>query len=160
MHPNAAGCSILNTNLGVFHSYANEALKDYDFGENYFKINFQRSCFDNDVVEIINEVGQYKSIWSQRNEEPRIHITDVHISSSDIQIMGKNKDTVKFIINDVTYIKFFAKDLIEEIKEKGTVSMEIIGTANLNHFNEMITPQIFIEAYELKKENVKDLISF
>ena len=38
--------------------------------------------------------------------------------------------------------------------------MEIIGTANLNYFAGNVTPQIFIQAYELQKENIVDLISF
>ena len=52
------------------------------------------------------------------------------------------------------------KSFIEEIQEKGRVSMEIIGTANLNYFAGNVTPQIFVQAYELQKENIVDLISF
>ena len=159
-HDNAAGCSIDNRLLFDFHKKANEELKDFDFGENHYKINFQRCSFDEDILEMIREIGGYKTIWSQKNNEPKIHITDIHLDASDIQIMGKNKDTVKFVVNGVTYIQFKANKFIEEIKEKGNVSMEIIGTANLNYFAGNVTPQIFVQAYELQKENIVDLISF
>lgn len=159
-HDNAAGCSIHNKSLFDFHKKANLMLEDYDFGENHYKINFQRSSFDSDILPMIRDIGYYKTIWSQKNNEPKIHITDIHISPADVQIMGKNKDTIKFVINGVAYIQFRAGKLIEELKEKGDVSMEIIGTANLNEYNGIITPQIFIQNYELVEEDVMDLISF
>ena len=159
-HDNAAGCSIHNKSLFDFHKKANLMLEDYDFGENHYKVNFQRSSFDSDILPMIKDIGYYKTIWSQKNNEPKIHITDIHISPADVQIMGKNRDTVKFVINGISYIQFRASKLIEELNEKGSVSMEIIGTANLNEYMGNITPQIFIQNYELVEENVADLISF
>ena len=58
-------------------------------------------------------------------------------------MIGSNQDTLKFTYNDITYIKFKAKDLIEEIKQyNGAVVLNIVGKAAVNRWNGMETPQI------------------
>ena len=54
--------------------------------------------------------------YSQRNDEPIIHISDINITMNDVKIMGKNMDTVKIEKFGVFYMKFRAKDFIEELK--------------------------------------------
>lgn len=64
--------------------------------------------------------------------------------------MGKNKDTVKFEKFGVAYIKFHAKDLIEQLKQYSSMKIEVVGRANANEWCGRITPQIFIEDIEVK----------
>lgn len=149
-HDNAAGCSILNSSLGRFHDIANETLKDYDFGEDCYDVNFIRNSNDKDLYDIIEELSQFKNIWSQKNDEPHIYITDINIKKEDIQIIGKNSDTLKINKNGITYIKFFAKDLINELRELEDIKLEVVGVPNLNVWNGFVTPQIQIKAYEVK----------
>ena len=70
--------------------------------------------------------------------------------------MGKNQDTVKIVKNGIAYMKFFAKDFIEEIKNYDEMVMEVVGKGNLNYWMGTTTPQIFIENYELRKDNKLD----
>ena len=51
--------------------------------------------------------------------------------------MGKNGDTVKVVKEGIAYMKFFAKDMIEELQSiKGEdIKMEVVGKANLNEWN-------------------------
>ena len=149
-HDNAAGCSIPNSHLANFHKWANEALAGIDFGENCYDINFDRIAADSDLCDIIKDIGSHNGIWGQQNPEPLIHITDINISSNDVQIMGKNKDTVKFEKFGVAYMKFHAKDLIEELSKYSSMKIEVVGRANLNEWGGRVTPQIFIEDIEVK----------
>lgn len=149
-HDNAAGCSILNSRLSDFHKWANEALIGIDFGENCYDVNFDRIAADDDLADIICDIGAHGGIWGQGNPEPMIHITDINISASDIQIMGKNKDTVKFEKFGVAYMKFHAKELIEELNKHPDMKIEVVGRANLNEWGGKVTPQIFIEDIEVK----------
>lgn len=149
-HPNAFGISINDESVPKFLEAANMQLKDIDFGENIYEVNFVRQAVDKDIVDIINDLNNYRHLWGQKNDEPLIYISDINIKFSDIRIMGKNSDTVKFEKFGVTYIKFFAKDLIEQLKSYPEVKMEIIGKAKLNEFNGTFTPQVFIEEYEMK----------
>lgn len=155
-HDNAAGCSLLASNLSRLHELANTQLAQYDFGDNYYEVDFWRSAYMDDLVALITDIANYKSIWSQHNDEPLIFIQDLHISMDEVQIMGKNKDTIKIVKNGVAYMKFFAKDMIEELKHYGTVRMDIVGRANMNYWNGISTPQIFIENYEILEDKLTD----
>lgn len=155
-HDNAAGCSIPAANLGRLHELANVQLAQYDFGDNYYEVDFQRQALSDDLKDLIEEIDSYKNIWSQQNDEPLIYIKDLHFTQSDIQIMGKNKDTIKIVKNGVAYMKFFAKDMIEELQQYGKIKMEIVGKAHLNHWMGTVTPQIFIENYEIKEDRLID----
>ena len=70
--------------------------------------------------------------------------------------MGANKDTVKITINGIAYMKFKAAAMIDELKHCNEIKMNIVGRANLNNWMGNITPQIFIENYEI----IDDLLEF
>lgn len=155
-HDNAAGCSIRNSNLNLLHQIANEELSKYDFGEEYYEVNFRRKATEPDLEDLVYDLTQYKFLWSQQNPEPLIYINNLLINSSDIQIMGERKDTIKFIKNNIIYIKFFAKDLIEEISRYSSIKLELVGKAKLNEWNGVFTPQVFIESFEIKEDSIFD----
>ena len=47
--------------------------------------------------------------------------------------MGRNLDTIKIEKFGVAYMKFHAKDFIEELKQySGEIKLEVVGRANLN----------------------------
>lgn len=149
-HDNAAGCSIPNSRLSDFHKWANEALIGIDFGENCYEVNFDRIAADDDLADIICDIGAYNGIWGQGNPEPMIHVSDINITMNDVQVMGKNKDTVKFEKFGIAYMKFHAKELIEELNKHPDMKIEVVGRANLNEWGGKVTPQIFIEDIEVK----------
>lgn len=155
-HDNAAGCSIKNNDLDELHRRANIDLAQYDFGEDYYEVNFERQALNDDLSNLITELANFKDVWSQQNDEPLIYIKDLHFTRKDVQIMGRNQDTIKIVKNGIAYMKFFAKDMIEELRQYGDITMEIVGKANLNNWNGIITPQIFIENYEIKEDRLTD----
>ena len=53
--------------------------------------------------------------FTQQNNEPLIYIKDLHFMRKDVQIMGRNQDTIKIIKNGIAYMKFFTKDMTEEL---------------------------------------------
>lgn len=148
-HANAFGCSINNKYLSDFHNYANDKLKDIDFGENVYDVNFISSANNKELEKIVNDLGSYPQLWGQHNPEPLIYIKDINLTPNDIQIIGKNKDTVKFEKFGITYIQFHAKQLIEDLSNLNDIKMEIVGKANINEWMGRITLQVFIEGYEL-----------
>ena len=156
-HDNACGISILNSNLSKLHEQANKDLSAYNFGDGYYEVNFERQAFSDDLYDLITDLSQYKYIWSQGDPEPLIYIRDLHINKKDIQVMGKNQDTIKFTKNGISYLKFFAKDLIEELKDKNDeLKLEVVGKANLNQWMGSITPQILIEQIDIKEDKLLD----
>lgn len=148
-HPQAHGTSILNNNLANFHKYANEALKEVNFGENVYDVQFIRSAAEKDLGAIIMDIGKYESIWGQDISEPKIFVTDINLKRSDISIIGKNNNTVKFEKFGVTYIKFFAKDMIEELNQYNEIKLNIVGSMKINQWAGRSTPQIIIDNYDI-----------
>ena len=148
-HDNAFGISIPNRKLKEFHDYANEALKDINFGENVYDVNFVRAAAEKDIRDIIFDLYKYRVIWGQDLSEPLIYIHDINLTKNDIQIIGKNADTVKFEKFGITYIQFHAKQLIEDLAQYDEIKMEVIGRGNVNEWMGNYTPQIFIEDYEI-----------
>ena len=148
-HANAAGASILDSNLRSFHEYANEKLEAIDFNEGAYDVNFIRKADDNDIPQLIAELAEYPEAWGQKNPEPFIFITDLFVDPSDIRIMGANKDTLKITHNGIAYMKFHATDMIERLNKCNEIKINLVGRANLNEWQGTVTPQIFIENYEV-----------
>lgn len=149
-HPNAFGVSIHKNNIDKFINYANEKLKNVDFNEGIYEVDFCFDCEDENLINAITQIGEYPEIWSQGNEEPYFAIKNIRLTYSDVSIIGKNSDTLKFTKNGVTYIMFKANELIEKIQGKTEFTLEIIGKANLNEWAGNITPQIMIEDYNFR----------
>ena len=148
-HPLAFGCSISSYNLDKFFSYSNDSLKDVELGEKCYSVNFIRDAMDNDIDNLIRDVGEYGYIWSNQNDEPTLYINNIILSTNEIQIIGTNRDTVKFIKNGITYIKFKANELIDELSGMKDIIMKIVGRCNINEWNGIKNPQIIIDDYEI-----------
>ena len=153
-HANAFGVSIPDKNLFNFHKYANEALAETDFGENYYDINFERLGNADDLKALVVDLAKSDGIWGQQNDQPRIYVKNIHCTANSYRIMGTNNDTLKIEYNGISYIKFHAKDMIEEITNQSCpFDLNLVGKPNLNEWMGTISPQIFIEDYELKAKS-------
>lgn len=153
-HANAHGISISNKNIEKLHEYANETLKNIDFGENVYDISFERIAADEDIEDLIMEIGKYPEVWGTHNPTPLICVKDILVSRGDLQIMGSKKNTVKIIKGDMTYIKFNAEKMIKDIEaQDGMFKLTVAGTANINEWNGNFTPQLIIEGYEIVPDN-------
>ena len=155
-HANAAGASILDRNLRAFHEYANEALKDINFNEGMYDVNFIRNADDNDLSKLIFNLAEDNSVWGQNNNEPLIFVPDIFLNSYEYKVIGTNKDTVRFEKNGVIFIKFHANDLIRELDKCNEIKISIVGRPNINEWMGQQSPQIMIEDYEV----IDDLLAF
>ena len=152
-HANAFGISIPDDKLREFHDYANEALKDIDFGENVYDVNFVRSGEDTDLTNLIIDLASQNGIWGQNNAEPTVCVEHIYISPRDVRIMGSNQDTLKIEYNGISYLKFKAGNLISEINKhpaNANLELTVVGRCNINEWGGRKSPQMFIDDYEIK----------
>ena len=149
-HEGAHGISISNKNLTDFHNWANAELANVDFGEGTYDVNFVRAAADKDIEALVFDLAKYENTWGQQNPEALIYIHDLNITRDDWQAIGKDGATLKITKFGICYMKFFAKKLIEELEQYDEVKMQLVGKANLNEWNSVQTPQIFIEDYEIE----------
>lgn len=152
-HANAFGISIPDDKLREFHDYANEALKDIDFGENVYDVNFVRGGEDTDLTSLIIDLANQNGIWGQNNAEPTVCVEHIYVSPRDVRIMGSNQDTLKIEYNGISYLKFKAGNLISEINKhpaNANLELTIVGRCNINEWGGRKSPQMFIDDYEIK----------
>lgn len=84
-------------------------------------------------------------------------IENITIDKKDISVIGTNKDTLKFSFNGITYIKFKAKELINEISTyDGKLNISAAGRGNINEWGGKRTPQILLEEIEIKESGKYD----
>ena len=155
-HANAAGASILDSNLRAFHEYANEALKDINFNEGVYDVNFVRNPDADDLEKMVYVLAEDNSVWGQNNPEPLIYVPNIYLGSYEYKVIGTNKDTVRFEKNGVTYIKFHASDLIRQLDDCNEIKINIVGRPNINEWMGSQSAQMFIEDYEV----IDDLLEF
>ncbi len=149
-HDNAAGYAIREASVYSFINQSNEELKNVDFGETYYSVNYSCPYVDSSLGQNILDVGYNEHLWGSKNPEPIFHVYDITLNKEDISIMGKNKNTIKFKLNGVEYIKFFAKDFIEDVMNSGDIiSIELVGKCSINSWMGVETPQIIIQDYEI-----------
>ena len=156
-HAQAFGCSIHKNKVHDFLEYANKELADINFNEGVYEADFYFNKDNKDkLCDAVLSIGEYPEIWGQGNPEPIFAVSKIDLTPSDISIIGKNSDTFKFTHNGVTFIKFNAKDLIEETMGRADFGLEIVGRAAINHWGGVDTPQILIEDYNF----VNNLLAF
>lgn len=149
-HDNACGISIPDSKVHDFHEYANAQLKNVDFGENFYEVNFERMASSTDIGQLIFELMKHDDIYGQHNNEPLIHITNLNVTPDEIRVMGKNQDTIKIEKNGVAYMFFKCTKRKEEFKQYNEMTIDIVGKPNINNWMGNITPQIFVTDFEIK----------
>lgn len=149
-HDNAAGYSIKESKVPQLLKYANGVLADTNFSDGYYMVDFNRDCNADDLPDIVKSVCDFSDSWGQGSPEPVFYIKNFQLAKSNFTIMGKDNNTIKFINNGITFIKFKAADFIKDIANASApIKMNIIGKANRNEYCGRITYQIFIEDWEI-----------
>lgn len=119
---------------------------------------------EHEVVQVFNNGNipdipfgfgdEYKDLWGQGVPYPVYGITNININSKDIQIMGRNKATIKFEYKGKEYIKFFCSQKIKDklcVGKNKKVSLDIIGKLTYNIYNGNVTKQVIIEDFEVRE---------
>ena len=151
-HSNAFGHSIKIKDIPKLYEYANKELANINFNEGFYEADFIVNGNCSYLKDMILDLCQGKDFYGQNCAEPIIISKNIVIDTKNIQYIGTNKDTLKFTFNDITYIKFKAKDLIEEISNyNGKISITVAGRSNINEWGGRITAQIFIDEMEIKE---------
>ena len=99
-----------------------------------------------------SNIAKANGIWGQSNPEPLIYISGLEVEPNGFRVMGSNADTVKIEYNGIPFLKFKAKDFITELKEQtGPFKLNVVCRANLNEWMGRVSPQLFIDDYEIEQ---------
>lgn len=149
-HANAAGFCLKENDIDKLNEYANEKLKDVDFNEGVYTVDMifdkDYDCFD----RVFDDIDYYHDVWGQGFNEPLIVVENIPVKVSDIQVMGRTADTIKFVYNGVEYIQFRAKDFLKSIDGKDEITITVLGRGGINRFMGKASPQLIISDYNIR----------
>lgn len=117
--------------------------------------------------EYVEQVGQAYELWGNDIEQPTFAITGLEINASLIQAYGDNNNFIRFVYNDIPFIKKYCPHGDYEAmtmktrktlgKSKKNLVLNIIGQFILNTWEDKISAQVKILAYDVR-ENKEDVI--
>lgn len=116
-------------------------------------VDFKKKADDPTLPSLIQDMAELKSCWGQGFPEALIAVDNICVRRSDISVMGKLGDTVKITCNGIAYM-FFKRtpEQVEELTQYAAARLKVVGKANLNVYYNKVTPQIFVDDYEIEDD--------
>lgn len=116
------------------------------------------------VLDIM-KIASMKPYWSKGFEEPKFFVRLKQVRSTDIEIIGASKNTIKIKHDGISYIKFKCDETeTEKISQEGVKTIDIIGSFDVNNWNGRSYPQVKIEDMEIVStqefEDVQSMYGF
>lgn len=102
---------------------------------------------------LFSQFNRYDTLWGNQLPKPQFAISHIRINSSQIYTIGRG-NTIKFVYNDLTYIKFFVSNAEKEqyfIGQNVDLDVNIVGELSINEYNGNITNQVIINQMECNK---------
>ena len=103
--------------------------------------------------EHILDIANLNHLWGKDIDESFIAVEHLKITKDMITLMSPDKNpTLKITLpNKVSIVKFnSSQEEYEKLySETGCVEINLVGTCNKNEWNGYVTPQIFLEDYEI-----------
>ena len=155
MHPNAFGLKIYKQDLEKFIEKTDAALVNMsDEAIYYVDYIFEgQNC----NPQIILDIADMTSYWGSELDEALVAITGLKVTKDMVTIYRKKDNTLKITLNNgVSIMKFNAnEELCEKLTDKnsGFIELDIVGKCNANEWCGNVTPQIFIEDYNIIDSN-------
>ena len=150
-HQGAFGLGIEEQYLDDFINKTNEILKDTS-DEAVYYVDYIYKNIDVDPVNILDIAG-LDDLWGKDMDEPQVVVEGLKINKNMLTLMSPDKKpTLKITLpNKVSILKFNSsqEEYDSLYSEHGAVEINLVGKCNRNEWNGYITPQIFIDDYEI-----------
>lgn len=150
-HQGAFGIGIMEQDIEDFIKITNKFLKDTSDEATYFVDYIYRG---NEVNgEHILDIARLDNLWGKDMDEPFIAIKGLKVTKDMVTLMSPDKKpTLKITLpNKVSLIKFGSNQEEYEklLSETGYIEIDVVGRCNKNEWNGWVSPQVFIEDYEI-----------
>lgn len=157
-HASAFGFAIEKDKVDMLILEMDKVWKEMTFTQEYpvdFEIDTS-TAKDYEVHNFLMMLGEVsdKGLWGNGLSEPYVVFKNVRIGGDAKLLSPNKKPTLKIEKPYCTFMKFGSS--AEEVNSfipsgfQG-ITADFIGRVNLNEFNGRITPQLFIEAYDIRQ---------
>lgn len=154
-HNSAFGVSIPKKNIALVQSWLNDKLEDVSM-QKIYDVDFE---IDAEELEsyMFQVLDENKTLWGHGVSEPLFAIQDLHISSENARVCGKNHDTIQIYdgMTDIKYVMFFCKadnELLQWINNNWgdqQADITIIGTLGLSLYEGRLDRQVVIKDFKI-----------
>ena len=154
-HPGAFGLSLNEQNIQTFIEKTDEILSSMN-DEAIYYVDY---IYDSNNIKgtDILEIAELEDLWGKDIDEPFIAIHGLKITPDMVTIYDKRGYTIKIKTpSGVDIIKFRASEEECEIfqtNNKGFIEVDIIGRCSKNEWMGNISPQIFLEDFQVIDSN-------
>ena len=150
-HQNAFGMCITTDSIDDFLAATDKALVNMS-SEPIYYVDYIYNGADIHPTDIL-EISDLDNLWGKDMDEPLVAIKEIKISKDMVTVYRKSSNTLKITLpNKVSLMKFNATDEECEALENHTgayVRLDIVGKCNKNEWMGNVSPQVFIEDYEI-----------
>lgn len=152
-HQNAFGICLAEDNIKDFLEKTDMELEHMS-SEPVYYVDYVYNGADiksDDVLSISN----LNNLWGKDMPEAFVAVKDIKISADMITVFRKTSNTLKISLpSKISIMKFNATDeeCMKLENQKGYIQLDIVGKCNTNEWMGNISPQIFIEDYEITGE--------
>ena len=156
-HQGAFGLGIEEQWIEEFVNKTDELLADMP-NEPVYYVDYIYEGQEVEPQHII-DIAELDNLWGKDVDEPLIAIKGLRLKKDMVTLMSPDKKpTLKITLNNkVCLIKFgSSQEEYEKLCPKNDYEMkeiDIVGTCNKNEWNGWVTPQIFIENYDIVDSN-------
>lgn len=163
-HDNAFGVEIKKENLFKSAVIFDDMLKGVSYDSQYicdFVLDEEEIS-----VDLIRQLTNFDNYCGTGFNEPLFAIREVVVNRDNVEIMGKEHNSLAFFINESIKIVMFNLPKDDKLlswanfdDDNNMVKIELVGKACLNNYNNIITPQIIVSDYNLldKYKNNEEL---
>ena len=150
-HQNAFGLCIKKDNINNFIETTDLKLANIS-NEPVYYVDYIYNGADVNPQDILT-ISELKPLWGKDFDEALVAIKDLKVSKNLINVYKKTSNTLKITLpNKVSLMKFNATDeecAALENYEGAYVQIDVVGRCNKNEWLGNVSPQIFIEQYEI-----------
>lgn len=153
-HTLASGISLPSKNIQPLIDYYNNIELPQPTTE--VLQSYQLSDIPHDLFEDFNK---YPTIYGKGLEKPLIHVYNIKFKASEINVLGKKNNTLKLKKKGIEFLWFNVTDEDKHnIKKRGDLNLEVVGSMDINTYNNLNTHQIIVEKYEIHESTFEDLM--
>lgn len=152
-HPGAFGLGIEEDKINLFIERTDELLVHMS-AEPIYLVDYIYKGVHVKGEDILN-IAEMDDLWGKDVDEPWIVLEDVPVSKDMVTVYAKKDNTLKITLpNGISLMKFKASDEECEMFENNErVRINVVGRCNKNEWNGYVSPQLFIEEYDIISTN-------
>ena len=161
-HPNAFGCELNIDNVENAKNALNDILSDVVYDPTYI-VDFIADA-DSIDMNLLRECSDLNVFYGQKMPDIQFAIENIYLDKEDIDVVGKNLDTLKFSYNEISFVQFKCKNenkILQFVKEDfrdGSVKFNAVCEVQISYFNnikqyECVVKDIDVINIEYKDDN-------